>query len=489
MINGYRGSLLIQYISTKIMITLKKIVKLSSIILFSFLLVILLVFYLSIRQIDTTPYFETDYYSQTLDRVNSNLANRIKAQGKLKAGFAKINITPKIVIGKQNPENGEFNAIRLAGYGDGKFAKGIHDSIFVKSIATEINGAKIIFVSADLLLIPPEIAENVASKLSKISDVKREQLIFGATHTHSSIGNSIPSYVGEKFEGEYNHEVVEWLSKKITEVILKSISDLKESQIADGYIHAPELVGNRIIGEKGRLNDKLTVIKIRQDKGKTAVIGIYAAHATTLGAWNDQFSGDYPGYFQKEMEKKDVDLCMFFAGTVGSHTNKGIGNKFERSKFVGKSLADSVQKISPKLDFTENVNVQFFCSEIEIPELQIIYISDGFRLASSLAKKIIPPIDSVIIQAVKLNDLLWITLPCELSGEYAVDLKNALDLKGINSVITSFNGQYLGYVVPAKYYYYDNYESRLMGWFGPSFGDYLMELNFTIADSLTGFKL
>ncbi|NOX67336.1 MAG: hypothetical protein GXO85_16435 [Chlorobi bacterium] len=80
-------------------------------------------------------------------------------------------------------------------------------------------------------------------------------------------------------------------------------------------------------------------------------------------------------------------------------------------------------------------------------------------------------------------------MPCELSGEYAIDLKNALELKGYNSAITSFNGQYLGYIVPAKYYYFDAYESRLMGWFGPSMGDYLMELDYTVADSLTGTKL
>ena len=80
-------------------------------------------------------------------------------------------------------------------------------------------------------------------------------------------------------------------------------------------------------------------------------------------------------------------------------------------------------------------------------------------------------------------------MPYELSGEYGIDLKNALELKGYNSAFTSFNGQYLGYIVPEKYYYYDTYEARLMGWYGPSMGDYLMELNYKLADALTGVRL
>ena len=96
---------------------------------------------------------------------------------------------------------------------------------------------------------------------------------------------------------------------------------------------------------------------------------------------------------------------------------------------------------------------------------------------------------SIYLQGIKLNDMVWITMPYELSGEYGVDLQNALELAGYNSALTSFNGQYLGYIVPQKYYYYDTYEARLMGWYGPSMGDYLMELNFKLANELTGSRL
>ncbi len=445
--------------------------------------------YYSISYIDTTPYYETEYYSNTIEKLNTEISTRNITEGNLKSGFGRINITPKIVGGVQNPSKGEFNNIRLAGFGNGQNAKGVHDSIYVKAIAIDVNGNMIILVSADLLMMPYSLVQKVEAKLKNRSDITRKQLYFGATHTHASVGNCIPGYVGDKFEGEYQPEVVDWLSDRITEVILISVSDLRPSQFASEFIHAPNLVSNRIIGKSGRLNDKLTVTSIKQLNGRSAAVGVFAAHATTIGAWNNEFSCDYPGYFQRGLENKGVDMVMFFAGTVGSHTNKGKGSKFDRSKYVGEALADSALIVLNKMKYSNSVRFSTVSAEIEIPKLQVYYIADGLRLSPEIGHELMPEIKSINLQALILNNLLWITMPCELSGEYAIDLQNALELKGFNSAITSFNGQYLGYIVPAKYYYSDYYESRLMGWYGPSMGDYLMELNYTIADSLTGFKL
>ena len=468
---------------------MKKWLKIASIIFGILLFIIIVLLYYSISYIDKTPYFETQYYSNTIKKLNNDLSNRKIEKGNLQAGFAKINITPTIVTGTEAPSKGIFNKIKLAGYGDGQIAIGAHDSIFAKAISLKVNNKLVVLVSADLLLMPPKVVRNVVAKLKEKSEIKRDQIFFGATHTHASIGNCIPSFVGEKFEGEFQPEVVEWLSTKITKLILQSINDLKLSQIASDFIHAPNLIRNRIIGETGRLNDRFTIISIKQNIGKSAVIGIFGAHATTIGPWNNLISGDYPGYFQRALEKRGIDLAMFFAGTVGSQSNKGKGSRFDKVKYIGESLADSALKVINNMKYADEVNISAIATKIEIPKLQIIYISNDLRLSPEVGHKLMPQMTATYIQALKLNNLIWITMPAELSGEYAIDLQNALELQGFNSAITSFNGQYLGYIVPQKYYYFDTYESRLMGWFGPSMGDYLMELNYTIADSLTENKL
>jgi len=454
--------------------------------------IIIIVLIVSINHIDNTPYFETEYYKTSVKNINNALSGRELAEGKLKAGFAKTSITPKIVQGEQNPEKGEFNKIKLSGFGDGKYAKGVHDTLYAKAIAIDINGEIAVLVSADILIMPPEVADKVGFNLEKNTKLNRQQIFFGATHTHASLGNVVPSYVGKQFGGEYQPELIKWLTAKFTNLIEDAVADMKPAQIASGYIHVPNLVTNRIIGETGRLNDKLTLLSVKQDSAKSAVIGIFAAHATTISSWNDKFSGDYPGYFQRALESKGFDMAMFYAGTVGSHTNKGgEGKKFERPKVIGEALADSAMVALKKMKYKKEVKFSRVASEIEIPKLQFLYIKDNLRLAPFLAQKLFPEVKKIYLQSLRLNNFIWITMPYELSGEYAIDLKNALALKGFNSAMTSFNGngQHLGYIVPAKYYYFDAYEARLMGWYGPSMGDYLMELKFTLANGLAETKL
>jgi len=446
-----------------------------------------LLFYFATTPIDTTPYFETQYYKNTIQNINEAVNNKTAVHGSLFAGFAKTNITPQVTSGMADPSQGIFTNIKLAGYGEGKIATGTHDSIYAKAIALSINNESVVLISADLVAIPEEIVLHIEKKLK--GKISRRQLYFGATHTHASIGNCMPGYVGKRFGGEYQAEVVEWLGKKISDLILKALADRQPAQMSSGYIKVPNLVRNRIIGETGRLNDKLDLLSIVQENGKKASIGVFSAHATVIGPNNDLYSGDYPGYFQRYLEDKSVDLALFFAGTVGSHSNKGEGHNFNKAKYIGETLADSALVALNKMKLSPRVELNAISSEIEIPKLQFLYISDRLRLAPFLAKKLMPPMNPILVQGLKLNNLIWLALPYELSGEYGLDLKNALELQGYNSILSSFNGQYLGYITPTKYYYYDTYEARLMGWYGPTMGDYLMELNFKMANALTLSRL
>ena len=403
------------------------------------------------------------------------------------AGFASTNISPKIISGTPDPAKGEFNNIKMAGYGNGKIATAVHDSIFAKAIAIEVDNETVVFINADLVAIPEEVVKKVADNLR--DKISRKQLFFGATHTHSSIGNCMPGYVGKSFGGEYRPEVVEWLGQKFSALIIQALADKQPAQFSSGYIKVPHLVRNRIIGQSGRLNDKLDLLSFVQENGKKATIGAFSAHATVIGPDNEQYTGDYPGYFQRHLEENGIDLALFFAGTVGSHSNQGLGEKFEKAKYIGETLADSALSAMNKMEYRTNMDLTTMSSEIEIPKLQFLYLSDRLRLSPYLGSKLMPKTNPIHIQGLKLSNLIWLALPYELSGEYGLDLKNALELQGYNSVLSSFNGQYLGYIVPQKYYYYDTYEARLMGWYGPSMGDYLMELNFKMANELTHTKL
>jgi len=445
-------------------------------------LLIIVIYFLSTRRVDTTPYFETSYYRNTVIRADSLEKVTFPIKDSLFAGFARVSLTPVLNSLSDDAQKGRFREVPLAGYGarEGNPASGIPDSIYVKAAAIGEGGRTIILIGADLLIMPPNIADTVAVMLKK-NGIRRDQLFFTATHTHSSLGAWGPGLVGSKFAGKENRNLEMWLTSRIADAVKIALSDMKPSCTGSGYFRAGNFTRNRLIGDTGNKNDEFVFITIRQKGGIKAIIGSFSAHSTTLGDENMEISGDYPGYWERKMEQTSADIAIFAAGSVGSQSPATNGNGFEKCAIIGESLSDST--VVHLKDISLSCSPIF--SAVSLPFLLPDYnmrITVKRNLASFLSKKLMPAPGNVFLQAFRLGDLIWITTPSDFSGEYALQVKNSLSVKGFISIISSFNGAYVGYIIPGKYFYLDKYESKLMGWFGPNMGDYTVDMIGRITD-------
>ena len=111
-------------------------------------------------------------------------------------------------------------------------------------------------------------------------------------------------------------------------------------------------------------------------------------------------------------------------------------------------------------------------------------VTDGLRLRPWLAQRLLHARSHSFIQLFRIEDSIWASTPCDFSGELALTIKNFLRSRGLDGVVTSFNGDYVGYVIPARYYHLGGYEPQLMSFFGPNVPDYFQELIETMALSL-----
>lgn len=432
-------------------------------------------------QVDYTPYFEGQYYETTKTRLAKEIEELSVVKGKLEIGFSKVNISP---VANREP-NFQENTIPMAGYGnrEGLPAKGLHDSLFVKSIALKVRDKILILVTADMLIIPPNVAEAV-SKLLAGSDVKREQIFYSATHTHSSMGGWSSNMVGEAFAGTPQPEIVNWLAEKFARSIRLAIKDLRDGEVGHSSFEAPDLVKNRLVGNKGKEQATFSLLIAQQHEGKKAVIGLFNAHATTLSGENWKFSADYPGYWYKKLESEGFDLAVFCAGSVGSHGPESQGKEFEKARYLGEALADSVLKYQALVIKQDTLTMAAIHLKLDLPPFQV-RVADGWRIAPFLSKKLFPPIGEVVIQSLRLGDFIWTTTPADFSGELALNHQERLQNEGFESVISSFNGAYIGYILPNKYYHFEEYESRVMSWFGPNMSPYLDEMIYRASNHLT----
>jgi len=77
------------------------------------------------------------------------------------------------------------------------------------------------------------------------------------------------------------------------------------------------------------------------------------------------------------------------------------------------------------------------------------------------------------ITSMRMGNLLFIGVPCDFSGELVAPLEKYANDRGIELIITSFNGGYAGYVTKDEWYDFNKYETRTMNWYGHEIGKYM----------------
>ncbi|HRZ39171.1 MAG TPA: neutral/alkaline non-lysosomal ceramidase N-terminal domain-containing protein, partial [Candidatus Paceibacterota bacterium] len=155
--------------------------------------------------LDDQPSIRSDYHARTVERLRDSTNRTLVARGALEAGFGKALLTPTLAADTDDPVRGRFASLPLAGYGvrRGRPASGVHDDLWAKAIAVRVAERTAVWVGADALIIPREVSHEVMRLLAKDPGLSREQVYFGATHTHASLGGWGEGVVAEAFAGPY----------------------------------------------------------------------------------------------------------------------------------------------------------------------------------------------------------------------------------------------------------------------------------------------
>lgn len=429
-----------------------------------------------LRLVDRSPWDAFPCAAEVRQHLEALSHNPVSAfeTGVLTAGFGRACLTPVLGAPQDDPENGHFTHLPLAGYGDrrGRPATGIHDDLWAKAVAFATAGRTGVVVSADLLIIPREVSEAVAAQLRQECGLERRQVYFGATHTHCSLGGWGEGWVAEAFAGPFQPAVRPWLARQLAAAAKAALADLTPAAAGHGSFLAPEFTRNRLLGDQGPTDPEFSLLLVRQSDGDQAIVGSYSAHATVLPGRFLQFSGDYPGFWQQAVERSPRTLAMFLAGGVGSHAPRPPVGGIEGARRLGDALAEQTLATCRRLTLHPSVRFGLATVQVPLPELQV-RVSDQLCLRPWLARRLLPVGTSAPVQALQVGDALWLSTPGDYSGELALALKSSTTPTPTQVTVTSFNGDYIGYIVPAAYYPMNTYETRTMSFFGPQLPDHL----------------
>lgn len=439
----------------------------------------------TLTPVDSRVLRDEPQFSAGLERLGTLPKSSLSVGAPLLAGFHRVKLTPTLGTAQDAPERGEFKALPLAGYGNrqGKPTEGVHDDVWVKAIAFVSQSKTGIVVCADALIIPREVSALAMQQLQARFGLDRASVYFSATHTHCSVGGWGEGPVGEAFAGPFQPAIRIWFAQQLAEAAAGALGNLRPASVGTGSFQAPQFVRNRLVGDRGQIDPEFSLLVVQQKPGPMAILGSYAAHPTILGGGTMVFSAEYPGAWQRAVEKATGGMALFAAGSVGSHSHKAPKGGFEGVEAMGQALAQETLQVLPSIPLKDQIQFDLVGAPLPLPELQA-RLTKSIRVRPWVASKLLPVGQDTFLQGFRFDRTLWISTPCDFSGELAADLKAKARTDNRRLSITSFNGDYVGYVIPSKYYGMPGYEPRTMSFFGPHLPDYFVAAIESISNAL-----
>lgn len=275
------------------------------------------------------------------------ISNIASAQNTLdwKAGVSKVAITPK-------------EAMPMAGFASRTHnSEGMIHDIWVKALVLEDSkGKRAVMVSSDLLGFPKAVSDNIRNKLKTKFGLDRDQILLNSSHTHSGpvLDAALTDiYILDKKQLESIVQYSSFLENQIVNMVGEAIKNLEPAElyIQNGVTRFQVNRRNNNAALLTQLSElqgpndyAVPVIKVLNDRKEIKAIAFgYSCHPTVLNGY--QFSGDYPGFAQIELEKAHPGATALFFQSAGADQNPLPRNTIPLARQYGKELTAAVERV------------------------------------------------------------------------------------------------------------------------------------------------
>lgn len=400
-------------------------------------------------------------------------------------GTARAKITPK-----ENLWMGGFAARTRP-------AEGTLDDLWVKVLVLEApDGGKAVLVTADLVGVPKWLYESLARDLESRHGLKRDQLRFATSHTHS--GPVLADALQDIYPlDNQQRKLIAQYSRDLRQTILETVDQALVSQspatLWAGEGRATFAVNRRTndeskLGEilargespKGPSDFTVPVLVVRSPEGqvRTLVFG-YAAHTSAL-TQNYRWSADYCGVTVEALEAKHPGAsAMFWQGCGGDQSAAPRGT-VELCRQRGQDLAVAVEAvlekpmrpIQPKLRAAFEFVSLDFGEQPTKAELETAARGNDYRarwarrLLGELAARntFASGYPEYPVQVWRLGeDQLWIALGGEVCVDYALRFKREY---GPQTWITAYANDVMAYIPSRRLWEEGGYQAGAFDVYG-----------------------
>ncbi|HYV05196.1 MAG TPA: neutral/alkaline non-lysosomal ceramidase N-terminal domain-containing protein [Blastocatellia bacterium] len=396
------------------------------------------------------------------------------AQGALKAGVGKSDITPPI-------------GTPLAGYGAraAKPSTGVHDPCEARALVIDNGTEKLAFVAVDHLGFDHGMVERIRAIASEATHITADHIFVMSSHTHSGGGafmEMLPP-LAIMLAGKFDPKIRGFYEQRTAEAIISADKNLKLARIAFGAGEARGISRFRSSWPpNGPIDPEVGVVRVDSaDTGKPiAVLMNFAAHPTVLGSDNMTFSADYVGYARRAVEKMiggDV-LAIFANGAQGTVAPRALmgDDQWQKAENVGSILAAEVFKVVLMTKSQDSVAIKFTRTPLALKFVPPASFPPGIPYP--------PTWDSEVSGVSFDNRFAFVTIPGELSSILNLQVKERGKMLGFEKTfLLGLTNDAVGYILSEDEYRHKTYESTI-SLFGPNFGSFITNEAFASLEKL-----
>jgi len=401
--------------------------------------------------------------------------------GTLRAGSAKVNITPPLGI------------TLIGSYG--KPSDSILDDLYAKALVLSDGDTTLAIVSLDLLYSPLEdITQPVREIITEKIGIPAQNILVCATHTHSGPEVFSRSKLAPEKEVEaddIDQFYLASLIRKIAGSVSIAYNNMQDVKIGAAKGDLPEIIFNRrpkkpdgsvemaytlpeeITATKEIVTDREGNVKVtftlpddkelefgpvdpevcvfraeNMDGGMVASLVNFGCHPVSIYPHlSTAISADYPAYTTKVVEQAEGGICLFALGLAGNIVP--IQRGVEARKQIGKAIGGEALRRLQFVGTSGDVTLKALKKEVRFPTK---------KTSSSEEPTDADTTDYITteIQVLRLGDIYILGLPGEVLVEVGLEIKRRAGVEKL--FIISICNDSIGYVCHSGAYEEGGYE-------------------------------
>ena len=297
----------------------------------------------------------------------------VKRKKTIKAGFARVNITPPVGTGMTGFGTRDF---------DPEGCRGIHDDLFSRALYLKQSDSEMLIMGFDLLFFSRDEADRYKGAIGRATGLSPNQILLNTSHTHT--GPKVGTWLYTPPDYLYLNQ----LEKYIVETAEKAVKNARETTIWAGTTLSDIPMSRRLPDETGHIlfapnpdgavYNKLPLcfIKDMNDEPVCLMFSVSCHPSTIKGDFRTYYvSADYPGAAMSKIDAHLGTTCSLFlqgvagdtkASVIGKGLNKWKSGTWEDVDRAGTMAADAViaeinkglTRIEPALA-TQTINMEW----------------------------------------------------------------------------------------------------------------------------------